>query len=218
MAVILVRPLDRTLSDSELTSFADVPTAIVSDELNRETGMSAEIRPIGDAARFVGEALTIRAMVGDNLALHVAASRAPAGSVLVIDAGGYARTAVWGEVLQVAAQARGVAAVVIDGVIRDRARLRRSLLPVFARGACPNGPHKGWGGTINGRIQCGGMSVDAGDVVIGDEDGIVIVPRPLLPGLLERCLKRLNKDNAVVKRAAAGESTLEILGLQPERQ
>ncbi len=171
MAVTLRHPLCRLLSDPVLGEWSGIPTAVISDELNRSAGMSASIAPMSGASRFAGEAVTVHTMVGDNLALHVAAGRAPKGSVIVVNAGGYSRTAVWGEILHTCAEVRGVAAVVIDGVVRDRAVLSKSATPLFACGSAPNGPHKGWGGTINGVIQCGGIAVGPNDLLVGDADG-----------------------------------------------
>jgi 4-hydroxy-4-methyl-2-oxoglutarate aldolase len=211
MAVILRKAFSRTLTDAELLRWSDIPTTIISDEMNRCAGMGAHIAPISTASAFVGEAVTVGVMAGDNLALHIVVNRAPAGSVLVVSAGGYRQTAVWGEILHTAAQIRGIAAVIIDGVIRDRAALRKSPVPVFARGACPNGPHKGWGGTINGHIDCGGVSVGPGDLVVGDEDGIVVVPQPQLSGLHARCKLRIEKERVMLQKIREGIPTTVLL-------
>jgi 4-hydroxy-4-methyl-2-oxoglutarate aldolase len=202
------------LSDQELAVWAAIPTSIVADELNRAGGMSAAIRPLGQAERFVGEAVTAQIMVGDNLALHALVNVAPRGSVIVVDAGGFLGTAVWGEVLHTVAQVRGVAAVIVDGAIRDRDALRESPIPVFARGSTPNGPHKGWGGSINRDIQCGGVRVSPNDVLIGDPDGIVVVPRAELAGLLQRCTQRVLTEADAMRRIRGGESTLDLFDLR----
>lgn len=214
MAVELVRPTERVLSDEDLSGWLAIPSTVVSDELNRGGGMSSEIRALSQATRFVGEALTVSVMAGDNLALHVAANSAPAGVVIVVNASGHAQTAVWGEILHTVGECRRVAGVVIDGVVRDIAKLRTSKVPVFARGTSSNGPHKGWGGTINGTIQCGGVGVDAGDLVLGDDDGVVVVPKQKLSGLRQRCLARLQFEESVLKRVRAGASTLDVLGIK----
>jgi 4-hydroxy-4-methyl-2-oxoglutarate aldolase len=213
MTVSIRHPITRLLTDAELGCWEDIPTAILSDELNREAGLSSAIAPISQIARFVGEALTVNVMVGDNLALHVAVNAAPRGAAIVVNAGGCLTTAVWGEVLHAVATYRGVTGVVIDGAVRDRESLRRSGVPIFARGSTPNGPHKGWGGTINGSVQCGGVSVVPGDLIVGDADGVVAVPRAKLPGLLERCRGRIDREAGFLRQIAAGGQTTEILGL-----
>ncbi len=213
MTVALRKPIARILSDADLAGWDRIPTTIISDELNREAGMEARIAPVSAAVRFVGEALTVTVMTGDNLALHVVANSAPRGTVLIVNAGQCSRTAVWGEILHAAAASQGVAAVIIDGVIRDRAALRQSSVPVFACGSTPNGPHKGWGGTINAPTQCGGVSVSPGDLIVGDDDGIAVIPRGRLPGLLDRCRERLQAETTLLERVRAGESSVKLLGL-----
>lgn len=213
MGTLIRAPLDRLLEDADLRAWREIPTSIVSDELNRTAGMNAAIAPLGRIVRFAGEALTVRVMVGDNLALHVAVSRAPAGCVLVVDAGGFTGTAVWGEILHTAAEARRLTAVVIDGAVRDRTALAQSRLPIFTRGATPNGPHKGWGGSINAAVQCGGVAVEPHDLVLGDGDGIAVVPRAQLGGLLERCRRRMQMEAAALVLIREGRTTLEALGI-----
>jgi regulator of RNase E activity RraA len=203
-------------TDDDMIPWRQIPAAIISDELQRSAGMTADITPISVRTCFVGEALTVHTMVGDNSALHVAANAAPAGCVLVVNAGGYLGTAVWGEILHSAALRRGVAAIVIDGAIRDRAILADSPIPVFARGSTPNGPHKGWGGMINGTIQCGGISVAPHDLIVGDRDGVVVIDRQQMPGLLERCKRRIGSEAAALARIRQGVSTLEALCINVE--
>ena len=93
-----------------------------------------------------------------------------------IDAGGHVDTAIWGEVMTVAAQSRGVAAVVLDGAVRDAAKMREMNFTIFACGVVPRGPHKGLGGTIDGPVSVGGVTVYPGDLLIGDDDGVAVVP------------------------------------------
>lgn len=214
MALLRGSPISRLLSDQELAVWAAIPTSIVADELNRAGGMSAAIRPLGKAERFVGEAVTAQIMVGDNLALHALVNGALRGNVIVVDAGGFMGTAVWGEVLHTVAQVRGVAAVIIDGAIRDRDALRDSMIPVFARGSTPNGPHKGWGGSINRDIQCGGVKVSPNDVLIGDADGVVVVPRETAATVVTSANERLAKEERTRARLRGGELGLDIYGLR----
>ena len=200
-------PLDATVFDA----WRDVPTAIVSDELNRFGTIGHGIAPVRPDAAFVGEALTVRVKAGDNAALHYAAAEIWPGAALICDAGGYVETAVWGGILHGAATKRGAVGVVIDGAIRDVAELRRSPLPAYARGVVPQGPHKGWGGEVNGPIQCGGCPVMPGDLVIGDADGVVVVPRAAIDGLLAKCRARMAMEAAVEAGIDEGKTTLELL-------
>lgn len=201
------------LTEQELRAWRAVPAAIASDELNRACTPDAGLKPVAAGGPLVGLACTVRTMAGDNLALHHAVARAVPGSVLMIDAGGYERSAVWGGILHKAAQMRGLAGIVVDGCIRDLADIRASPLACYARGAVPAGPHKGWGGEINGAIQIGGAVVRAGDLVIGDEDGLAIVPYEDRAAVLDRCLRRIAMEADMLRRIEAGETTVEIMGL-----
>jgi regulator of RNase E activity RraA len=134
--------------------------------------------------------------------------------VIVVNAGGYLRTAVWGEILHTCAEMRGVAGVIIDGAIRDRAVLEKSSIPIFACGSAPNGPHKGWGGAINDVIECGGIAVCPNDLIVADPDGIVVVPRRQVSGLLERCKQRMAHESRVLVKIRSGVSSIEALDIK----
>ena len=128
---------------------------------------------------------------------------------------GHTDTAVWGGILGQAAKARCVAALVVDGSVRDAAELRASGLAVFARGVVPGGPHKGFGGVINAPIQCAGVPVSPGDLVVGDDDGVVVVRPDQMDGLMEKCRARMAREEELARRIAAGASTVELLNLPP---
>jgi len=209
-------PIDTAaLSADDVAALAGIPTSIASDVMNRTRGMDAGIRPIGTHKSFVGVALTVAAMVGDNCALHFAASMARPGVVIVCDGRGDMSTALWGEMIHSAAAYRGVTAVVIDGCVRDIEALAKSAVPVWARGRVPAGPHKGWGGAINVPIQCGGCVVNANDVVLGDGDGVMIVPRALVPRVIDEGGKQIRHEQKMLQSIASGLSTIEILQLHP---
>ena len=215
MALIINDPPEARLSEAELAPWRAIPPAIVADELNRAGAMSGAIKPVAPGMAFVGQALTVQAMVGDNSALHYALTVAWPGAVLVADARGHADTAVWGAVMMASAKQRGIAGVVIDGAVRDIAELRQSSIAVFARGAAPGGPHKGWGGGVNAPIQCAGVAVNPGDLVLGDDDGVVVVGAGAMAGLFDRCKARMAKEEVTLERIAAGATTVEALGMPP---
>ena len=204
---------DHALTHAELEAWRAIPASIASDELNRASTPDAGLKKISSNTPLVGLAFTVRTMAGDNLALHHAVSRAVPGSILMIDAGGYDRNAVWGGILHTAARLRGVVGVVVDGCIRDVAEIRSSPVACYARGHVPAGPHKGWGGEINVTVQIGRAAVKAGDLVIGDEDGLTFIPFEDRAAVLERCRKRIAAEAEVVRRIEAGETTVEIMKL-----
>jgi 4-hydroxy-4-methyl-2-oxoglutarate aldolase len=140
--------------------------------------MDFGIRPLWPAMRRIaGPAFTVRCPPGDNLMVHAAIYRAEPGSVLVVDTGGDVDYAVAGGNVCAVAQRRGIAAFVVDGVIRDLAEARGLDFPVFARGVIPVPGVKRAVGPLNDSVRCGGVAVEAGDVVVADEEGIVVVPR-----------------------------------------
>jgi RraA family protein len=215
MALTIHDPDFTRISVAEIEMWRNTPTAIISDELNRTGTMRSALKPLENGSGFAAQALTVQCMVGDNAAVHYALTVAWPGCALVIDGRGHADTALWGGILTEAALAKGAVAVVIDGAVRDAAELRDSDLAVYCRGIVPNGPHKGFGGAVNVPIQCGGVSVSPGDLVVGDDDGIVVIPPDKLDGLRERCDARIAAEADRLERIAAGATTVELLGFPP---
>ena len=125
---------------------------------------------------MVGTALTVRTAIGDNLAIHRALDLIRPGDVVVIDGGGDTTRALVGEIMTTLAATRGAAGMVVDGAIRDAGALARSPFPCFARAAIHRGPYKNGPGEINVPVSIGGMIVEPGDIVVGDEDGVVAFP------------------------------------------
>ena len=218
MALTLNKSIQDRLSEADLAAWREIPSAIISDELNRSATMVAAIKPLVPGTTFAAQALTAQVMVGDNAPLHHGVLEAWPGCAIVIDARGHLDTAVWGGVLTYMAKARGVAAVIVDGAIRDVAELRDSGLAVYCRGAVPNGPHKGFGGSVNVPIQCGGTPVDPGDLLVGDDDGIVVIRPSQIDGLLDRAKARIAHEEEVLREIDAGRPTVEITGIPgPEK-
>lgn len=158
-----------------LTRCAALPTSLLCDAMGR-SGAAVGPAPVGRWGRVAGPAFPVRTRPGDNLVVHRALDLAPAGTVLVVDAGGHTDRAVFGEILARYAAARGLVGVVVDGAVRDAAELATGPLPVFARGVSPLGPYKDGPGEIGGPVQVGGTAVRAGDVVVGDADGVAVLP------------------------------------------
>ncbi len=218
MAIQLHSRPSSLLAPADVAMFRGIPVSIIGDELNRSQMMHSALRPLVPGVALVGVALTVECMVGDNSALHYALEQAWDGAVIVADARGHVETAVWGEIMHTCARAQGVAGLVLDGAVRDSAAIAASGLPAYARGISPRGPHKGWGGSILGPIQCGGVMVEPGDLVVGDEDGVIVVRPSQLDGLLERCRRRLEKEVRILERVRAGEPTVKVLGFPPWEQ
>lgn len=194
--------------------FKQIPASIASDCLNRYYGLNGDIKPIFEGSRICGPALTIQSMAGNNIMSHYALTFAEPGDVLVIDARGYLGNAVWGGVQAAYAVKRQLAGLVVDGAIRDVDEMRRMKFPVYCKGVTPAGPHKGWADSINVPVQCGGMPVHPGDLVIGDDDGVTVVPLDLLEKVYEEAIRRLKEEKLWFERIEKGESSLDAVGLR----
>ena len=218
MALIINEAASERLPEAVLAAWRGIPPAIISDELNRTGAMAAAIKPLAPGMTCLGQALTVQCMVGDNGPLHYAVTKAWPGAVLVADARGHTDTAVWGGILTLAAKHAGIVGVIIDGAVRDVAELR----PIGARRVRPGGgaarAAQGIWRRDQRAIQCGGVAVNPGDMVVGDDDGVVVVKPGQLPGLLERCRARLEKEKMIVRELAAGKTTVELTGLPPARE
>jgi len=214
MSQWVIRDFDRPPQEL-IQRVGTVPTGILSDCMNRMQSMDAGIRPILSGMRLCGPAFTIQSVESNNWGAHQALSMAKAGDVLVLAARGGMHSAVWGHVMTVAAKKRGLAGVVVDGCIRDSAENRSASFPIFARGTCPGGPHKGWPCNLNVPVSCGGVAVCPGDIVVGDDDGVVVVPAVRAAEVLEESASRMNLEKDWYRRLEAGESTVSLLGLKP---
>lgn len=179
----------------------ELSSGLISDSLNRFQVMDPAIRPLTETTRLLGRAWTARTMAAENSTVHRAIDTAPAGSVLVIDAGGYPARAIWGSITSAKSLTRGLAGAVIDGASRDIETIRELGFSVFARGLSAAGPNKGWDGDVGGTITCGGVAVRPGDLVFADLDGIVVVPRELEDTVLPVATQRLAEDRRRLAQA-----------------
>jgi 4-hydroxy-4-methyl-2-oxoglutarate aldolase len=160
----------------DTTGFGELPTTILADLLGRAQVMDIGVRALwSPMPRVAGPAFTVTCAPGDNLMLHAAIYRAAPGSVLVVAAGDAEYAVAGGNVCAVA-QRRGIAAVVVDGVIRDLAEVRDAQFPVFARGVVPVAGVKAATAPLNEPVRCGSVIVRAGDIVVADDDGVLVVP------------------------------------------
>jgi 4-hydroxy-4-methyl-2-oxoglutarate aldolase len=181
--------------------------------MNRQMAMDANIRPLREGCRLFGSALTVQSVDACNWGGHQALEMIQPGDVLVIAARGCLSAAVWGHLMSVAARLRGASGVVIDGCVRDVSENRADELPVFCRGACPAGPHKGWPCNINVPVSCAGVPVIPGDIVVGDDDGVVVVPLARADEIVREARQRKSVEEDWYRRLGQGESTVSILGL-----
>ncbi len=184
------------MSSIDYAAFQALSPTTLADSLTRDRVMDMGIHPLWSGMpRVAGPAYPVRCAPGDNLMLHAAIHRAPPGSIIVVEAADVDYAVAGGNVCAVA-QKRGVAAFVVDGVIRDLAEVLERRFPVFARGVIPIPGGKDIIEVLNGPVRCGGVDVAPGDVVVADEEGIVVIPAARLDTVLASAQARAVKDAA----------------------
>ena len=165
----------RKVDSPMVARYRDLPVANISDCMNRMTAGGARLRPMHAGGVMCGPALTVKTRPGDNLMLHKALQMGAPGDVLVVDGGGAVDRALFGDIMKNVARMRGFAGIVLDGAIRDVSAYRNDDFPCYARGVCHRGPYKDGPGEINVPVSIGGMVVHPGDVVVGDDDGVLFI-------------------------------------------
>jgi regulator of RNase E activity RraA len=188
-------------SDELLAQFKPIITSHLSDNMGRHYG-AVGLKRYNRTGKLVGAALTVKTRPGDNLMVHKALDLAQKGDVLVVDGGGDVDNALVGELMQLYAASRGVVGFVIDGAIRDVAAF--DAFPCYARGNVHRGPYKDGPGEIGVTVSIGGMVVEPGDIIVGDEDGIVAIPQRDAQALLELARKKAAEEEAAKRQIAKG--------------
>ena len=190
---------DRSLVEA----FAKIPSAIISDNLNRMVAAGPSVRPMHKGGTLAGTALTVKTRPGDNLMIHKAADIAQPGDVIVVDAGGDLTNALIGELIISHARSRGVVGFVVNGAVRDMDVIAVDDYPVYGAGVSHRGPYKDGPGEVNVPIALDGMVIAPGDIVIGDLDGVVCIPREEAESVLAASRAQQEKE-AGIQSAIAG--------------
>ena len=183
---------------------ARYPSSILADVAGRRGALSSRIAPLSPTMRLAGPALTIDVRPGDNLMIHAAMALARPGDVLVIDGKGDESCALMGEIMVSQCMAIGIAGVVVYGAVRDTEAIRELGFPMYAVGANPNGPSKLVPGRINWPVSVGGVTVQPGDLVVADGDGVVVVEPAKVPAVLELAQKKLADETARLEGIRSG--------------
>jgi 4-hydroxy-4-methyl-2-oxoglutarate aldolase len=179
----VIRDIDR-VDAAVVAQAARFPSSILADVAGRRGALSGRIAPLAPSMRFAGPALTVEVRPGDNLMIHAAMALAQPGDVIVVDGKGDLTSALMGEIMCQQCVALGVAAVVIDGAVRDSEAIRELAFPMYAAGLNPNGPTKYVPGRVNHPVSLGGVTVNPGDLVVGDADGVTVIERVKAASLL----------------------------------
>ncbi|MCV2488189.1 RraA family protein [Geodermatophilus sp. YIM 151500] len=209
MSEVRLFPPTEPLDPELVERFSRIPVSNLSDVLERMAGFPG-IQPVGGSLSslggraMVGPALTVRTRPGDNLVVHKALDLARPGDVLVVDARGELVNAILGELMAEYAATRGIAGLVVDGAVRDQNSLSGGRIPVFARGFSHLGPYKNGPGEIHGPVSIAGVAVNDGDVVLGDADGVAVVPRARARQALEAAEQVVAKEADQMRAIRAG--------------
>jgi 4-hydroxy-4-methyl-2-oxoglutarate aldolase len=212
---LVIRAKFPRLSATALAPFRERSTSFVVDAMNGRGALSHEIKPLDPNSRFVGSALTARAGARDNLAALAALDLVEPGDVLVIATQSFSGTAALGDNMARIARMRGAVGVVTNGMARDAAEIIALGMPVFCRGVTPNSAFPSGPGEVGLPLAMGEVTIDAGDLVIGDRDGIVVVPRGRLSEVTARLELVAAKEAEMHAKVARGEIR-SLLDLYPQ--
>lgn len=202
-----IHPATPSPEDELIARYGKLATAIVSDVFGRWAGAPGLLPVTGLAAKkvIVGPAFTVRTRPGDNLVVHKALELVEPGDFLIVAAGGATDRAIIGGLIGAYATTRHVAALAIDGAVRDKSELDELAPPVFAKGLSHLGPYKDGPGDLRGQVSLSGVTVNQGDIVIGDEDGIAVVPRGIAWKVLEAAEAKAAEESRDHDRIRDGE-------------
>jgi 4-hydroxy-4-methyl-2-oxoglutarate aldolase len=208
--MIHVRKEARKPDPSLVEAFRGLDVATVYEASGRKGFIENAIKPIARGVRICGPAYTVQCAPGDNLMLHKALQRAAAGDVLVASAGGVYDFGYWGAMMASAAVAKGLAGLAIDACVRDSAEMVEMGFPVFCRGFCIKGTAKSVLGLINYPLNFGQATIFPGDLILGDDDGMVVVRLDECKEVLEKSLKRVESEVTKEKKLKSGVSSVEL--------
>ncbi|SDV46999.1 RraA family protein [Chitinasiproducens palmae] len=203
-------------SPETLAALRELAVSLLSDNMARVSGATG-LRPFHRPRPMAGTAVTVRTRGGDNLAIHRAFEYCRAGDVLVIDGAGELTQALMGDIMASFAESIGVQGLVIDGAIRDVGALSRRDFPVYARGATHRGPYKNGPGEINVPVSVGGMVVHPGDIVVGDEDGVLAIAPTDVETVLAGARKQAAKEAEALTSIAEGRFDRAWVAAQRDR-
>lgn len=200
-----IQPRNATIPETLIAEYRTVPTAHASDVMGRHTGGRGLTVYHGDMAlTMCGRAVTVRTRPGDNLMIHAAMMTAQEGDVIVIDGGGDVSTAVIGGLMRTSAVARKLGGFVVDGAVRDLAEWAEGGMPVYALGHTHRGPSKDGPGEVNVPVACAGMSIAPGDLILGDADGVMVIPAARAAEILPLCRAHAAREETIRAKNATG--------------
>ena len=210
---VIVGAVDRAPLGT-VDALAPIGTATVHEAIGRRGYLGVDLRPIQTGARIAGTAVTVLSHPGDNIMIHAAVEICQEGDILVVATTAPSTHGMFGDLLASSLQMRGVRGLVIDAGVRDTADLREMDFPVWTRYVSCQGTVKATPGSVNVPVTIGGTTITPGDVVCGDDDGVVLVERAEADWALERSLTRLDEEERTRVRLLAGELGIDLYGLR----
>lgn len=196
-------PLPPVLSSEDVAALTELATPLFSDNMDRLVG-SIGLNRYNGSGKLVGTALTVKTRPGDNLGIYQALATLKPGHVIVVDAGGGFDNALAGDLMRAYAVSRGCAGFVIDGAVRDIATYASGSFPCYARGVSHRGPYKTGPAHVNVPVSIGGQVVNPGDVIVGDEDGVVCFSPTILPQIIAAARAKFIAEQAIMAEIASG--------------
>src|SRR3984885_8353550 len=195
-------------------SLGELGVATIHESQGRTGVMQPYMRPMYPSARVSGPAVTVLCHPGDNLMIHASVEVCKPGDVLVVVTTSESNDGMFGDLLGTSCQAHGVIGLVIDAGVRDTAELTAMKFPVWAKAISPQGTVKATAGSVNIPVVCAGILVNPGDVIVGDADGVVVVPRAKAADVAKAAQQRVAKEEKTRERLAAGELGIDYYGLR----
>ena len=193
----------------ELSKFS---TATIHEALGKSGNLPSAIKPIARGMKVCGPAYTVQTIACDNKIIHRAYANAFSGDVLVVHCSDYYEAGYWGDLMSLGAKTKGIAGLVIDACVRDADDIEAMNFPVFSRGLCVRGTASLEGGTLNAPIVVGGVTINPGDIIVGDRDGVVVVPKELLAETIEKAKAREIREESIREQLRQGKTSIQIYG------
>lgn len=204
----------KRLDKSVIKAAREISCSTLHEAYDKKGAVSNMIRSTSTGTVLCGSAITVSCTPGDNLGLHVAIALSNPGDVLVATVNNHPEFGYWGEIMAVAALEQGISGLVIDGCVRDFAQLCRLRFPTFCRGLCIKGTNKKSFHSINYPIRFGRILVNPGDLILGDDDGLVVIAQEHVPDVIKTAIQRQEKEEWIIENLKKGKTTLELLGLK----
>lgn len=198
-------PIEKRVDNETVKQFRSIVTPHISDNMSRIQAAGAGLRPYHKEGKLVGTAITVKTRPGDNLMVHKAIDLALPGEIIVVDAGGDITNAIVGEIMKRIAIKNGIAGFVINGAIRDLVAFKNDSFPIYAKGITHRGPYKDGPGEINVPISIDGMIIHPGDLILGDEDGLVAIPTEEVNEVLIKAQRMADKEEEIFRSIEQGD-------------